>query len=486
MKVQTNYCNLPKLQSKNVDSAPSFKAFAYTPRAYKEGRDAVQAIFKNSKGWQSTLLKLYQARGEHLNNLITAFGTACVAPFFIRYNPVSREDKDSKAYSAWRQPISAVITLAGQLTVINAYNKMLNRHAATAGVVDIDLSAKPPESVLKKQAKLDYKKYCIDCLEKGVEHKPRKEWISNRIIELQDEAFYAKLREMRSNPNIEVSYEKIIRPKELSKEKDKILKTVLIDNGINQQDAESFKDYADFVKRGKNLCKTKNLNFDIICDSVSFKAHDNVIQRIIDSVESETKVKHAVSEVHSEMLKQLAESKVKIMKNVTTQNLSSEPILTEINRQIEEASKSIFDETLKRLKNEIDIIAEKADSAKTEAELIKEHVYQKLLKQGSICNVKNHGVTYDEVKRSVMLKKMLSTHINFAEVNLKNFKDKSGMLVALAVLPITCTILNWAYPKIMKKCFPRLSGIKEAKKAELREARAAELAKLSSASKEVK
>ena len=75
------------------------------------------------------------------------------------------------------------------------------------------------------------------------------------------------------------------------------------------------------------------------------------------------------------------------------------------------------------------------------------------------------------------IKKWLINRINYSETKLKVWKDRSGLVVGLLILPITCTILNWTYPKIMKKLFPRLSEVKEAKKAALKDARQAELAK---------
>ena len=43
-----------------------------------------------------------------------------------------------------------------------------------------------------------------------------------------------------------------------------------------------------------------------------------------------------------------------------------------------------------------------------------------------------------------------------------DFKQKSGLVVGLAILPFTCGLLNWAYPRIMEEWFPNLAHSKKA------------------------
>ena len=62
---------------------------------------------------------------------------------------------------------------------------------------------------------------------------------------------------------------------------------------------------------------------------------------------------------------------------------------------------------------------------------------------------------------------------------LGSFKKYGGIVLTLLTLPITCGILNWAYPRIVEKFFPNLAQSKnkgttpppsvatEAKKAEV-------------------
>ena len=71
-----------------------------------------------------------------------------------------------------------------------------------------------------------------------------------------------------------------------------------------------------------------------------------------------------------------------------------------------------------------------------------------------------HGTTYETALRSVRIKKWLTTRINNSEKFLSDFKQKSGLVVGLAILPFSCGLLNWAYPRIMEEWFPELANSK--------------------------
>ena len=98
--------NIPNSQSvgDQIDS-PQFKGKSDWS---KLGKD----VSKKSKFIPKALTYLGQNDGEILNTVVTAVGTSVVAPIFIAGNPLSKEDKETKWYSAMRQPISAVIAFS--------------------------------------------------------------------------------------------------------------------------------------------------------------------------------------------------------------------------------------------------------------------------------------------------------------------------------------------------------------------------------------
>ena len=78
--------------------------------------------------------------------------------------------------------------------------------------------------------------------------------------------------------------------------------------------------------------------------------------------------------------------------------------------------------------------------------------------------------TLEETIKDQQAKKWLTTRINNSQKVLKNFKQISGLIVGLGILPITCGVLNWAYPRIMEEFFPKLAHAK-AESAKAKEAK---------------
>ena len=102
---------------------------------------------------------------------------------------------------------------------------------------------------------------------------------------------------------------------------------------------------------------------------------------------------------------------------------------------------------------------------KIEAETLVEKIRLKLESKKREDHLVNHlktehGTTYETALRSVRIKKWLTARINQSEKFLSDFKQKSGLIVGLAILPFSCGLLNWAYPRIMEEWFPNLTHAK--------------------------
>ena len=473
MKVQANLNRvLTPQKNSTANYRPAFKS-AYSPRCYKEVRDLGNAVYRNSKGTQKLLMSLYLNSGETLNNLVTAIGTAGVAPIFIAFNPFSKEDIKSKEYTALRQPISAGITLATQLFVMKNYNKWIDSHAAFLGADEMDLSAKPPASVLRPRVKEEYKSYKAQCIRDGILPQRKSEWIADRIIQLQDEAYYNQLKNLRQNMDIStISMKDIVKPSEVEQMKNVVFKDVL-KNKFNFTDEELnlFKNYNDFKSKGKNLIKAKQLDKTLIHDAINSKAEDVAIKELEEAIAMEAKVKFKSSKVLKEMISDFEKGKLQIREKykLTNDAEANHKAVEAIEKEIQELSKKIYDAKLQKLKVKYDEIVAKSEELKTEAEKITEYAYNKIFKAGSIENIKFHGDTLEDAERSVKIKKWLNTRINKSEAKLKGWKDRSGVLVGLAILPIACGILNWSYPRIMEKFFPNLRAAKKEKANALQE-----------------
>ena len=89
--------------------------------------EIINHINKNGSKLSRFLHYVGENQGEALNILVTAVGTAIICPIFIAFNPFSKENKNTKAYSAWRQPISAIIAVAAQLTITKWFNNWISK-----------------------------------------------------------------------------------------------------------------------------------------------------------------------------------------------------------------------------------------------------------------------------------------------------------------------------------------------------------------------
>ena len=56
--------------------------------------------------------------------------------------------------------------------------------------------------------------------------------------------------------------------------------------------------------------------------------------------------------------------------------------------------------------------------------------------------------------------KVIEKYKSNIESSLDGYKRFTGLIISLAVLPITCTLLNWIYPIFMDAVFPNLSNKK--------------------------
>lgn len=69
--------------------------------------------------------KFSKLTGEVPNIIINAIGTGLVAPIFIKYNFLSKTDEDTRTYSAMRQPISAVLSVAAQIGAVIPTDRLI-------------------------------------------------------------------------------------------------------------------------------------------------------------------------------------------------------------------------------------------------------------------------------------------------------------------------------------------------------------------------
>ncbi len=70
--------------------------------------------------------KFAKAGGEKVANMVNAGGKMAIAPLIIALNPFSKEEKETKVYSACKHPIEAVLTIAIQILALNKVGKYID------------------------------------------------------------------------------------------------------------------------------------------------------------------------------------------------------------------------------------------------------------------------------------------------------------------------------------------------------------------------
>lgn len=89
-------------------------------------KDLKSELLKQMPNSIKLLDKMKNFVGEVPNIIINAVGTGLVAPVFIKYNPLSKTDEDTRTYSAWRQPVSAALAVLTQAGLVIPFNSVIN------------------------------------------------------------------------------------------------------------------------------------------------------------------------------------------------------------------------------------------------------------------------------------------------------------------------------------------------------------------------
>lgn len=436
------------------------------------------------RGVQGFLVKCKTGQGENLNNMVTAVGTAGVAPIFIINNPLAKEDKQTKEYTAARQPISAVITLAFQLPIMNAYNKMLDRVATTYHLDRCDLSAKPQKSYLEDLVNYEYKKY-KDLFNPETDGKliSKQEFRKKLVSDRQNKAFQSQLKEIRlaalnGTPfpdffarqleNGKIPDRLLIAPDDVENAQRELFATYMREKyniDVSELSMKSVKD----LGKGKNIKKLKEAGVEI--DKAAKKEikkyisenTDRVAMRDINALlHSHAKIKLYTSLEAAKAQKELKDYKRQLL----IENKTNDEIARLIDIKNDELMNGIMKRAEALRDNAPETVApDSREMNKIEAETLVEKIRLKLESKKREDHLVNHlktehGTTYETALRSVRIKKWLTARINQSEKFLSDFKQKSGLVVGLAILPFSCGLLNWAYPRIMEEWFPNLTHAK--------------------------
>lgn len=426
-------------------------------------RDAIEYVLPSS----TKILKFLGSNGGEIQNIIiNAVGTGLVAPIFIKYNFLSEADQDTRTYSAWRQPVSAVLAILTQAGLTAPFYKIFDNWANNGSFGEA-LSKTPfqDEYYLTKLAKKKYPnktKKQIIAMVKGIKEDQRKSLL--RTLEEKNTVIYT-LNDGSKLKIKDESFRNILL--ETVKKLEKTDKAALgeIEKTIEKR-AERGKYYSknfseaeaflhEFYTEIGNAQTQSDVNTYMakkMAELKSSKAPKEMIA-ILDEVRRRAKVvlngREAISfsDVQQAILEKIKKMQVhakeySVLKSDADVQSYVESLVHTEKTRLEDAME--FYNSLKTLISERSNVRE---------------IRQKIEAEAKKLGIENSGLNKDfteEVANQIIAR---------ARTNMKWYKQFVGIFVSLSILPFTCTLLNWIYPRFMDAFFPNLSSKKHGKES---------------------
>lgn len=454
----------------NINSVASFtgtsaKAVAETAKVVTENFGPEVETFIRRKELQKKLLesmpksmklidKLNALSGEVPNILINAVGTAFVAPIFIKYNFLSKTDEDVRTYSAFRQPISAVLAVLTQAGLVIPFDRILDKFSNTGSFTGTGYNKtmfQDPGS-LKRTLQKEYQK-----AHNGA--KMSEDALKKAVLDHQKNQIEEMAKSLKENNTI--SYTVRGKTKQMTHEEMKDILNSTCDGLISDA-----KNNIERYSKEKIHMKVKRGNY--------YRTNGETALEEIDSIEkliNEGKDYKTISSSIKKRIKELTKSKADKELIETLKDISCKPDVKTISAHLEKNRDAIkqyqkltsYEEVFSDVSRQV---SQDIGRAEKELSLLKQvkgelSTCEKINIKGIIKTLNPSGS--QEQEGIDILFETIQKITKNAEKNIKAFKQVTGLVVSLAILPLTCTMLNYLYPKIMDAVFPNLSKAKKDK-----------------------
>lgn len=456
--VKLNYRELNNsLKNSKTRQNPSFGAESFN--IPKGAKDILTRACAPTKSWIRQKLnfglnKLAETKGEIQSQIINAVFTSTLAPMFIAFNPFSKTDHKTKVYTAWRQPISAIIAIIGGVGMTMQIDKYWNMKASEGSLKSFDLRPQPNKDYLKHKYKKELKGKKGEALANAITAKQKEttDFFADLISEEPDKISFDNGNvtikgtniKSRKIPNINSKDELIAYLKannlhemnfgdfmeqhfnfEFHKGTNYHVKSFTIDKQLESVYATDFLEELGLVEKGKLPEQELNRMLGIMRENDSlnieeFKQPFRGIKDVFGDIES-IQLQEATAKQASTSIRQMIGPELANKKDIRLENLfhrfgirDHEQIENYMRRKVS----SVIKEFAQKLKG--------MEGLKPEANL------------------------------RWFAKNMLDVKVGRASKGFDVFKAWAGIALNLPVTAITCTILNWAYPRIIERVFPDL------------------------------
>ena len=398
--------------------------------------------------------KLRNNIGEFQDICINALGTGLLAPIFIKYNPLSKTDEDTRTYSAWRQPLSAGLAILTQgvftIPIVKLINSMANK-----GALNIDCNNTPFKD---KKYVMHYIKKLHPELDKQQIETQANEYIENQnknlinTLRKENTVYYTQKGKTETIQIPKEKYTEVLNKtvdSMLSEENErlKVCQEIKLKKRVDR--SEFYRNNYETSKKLLDEIETKINSTDDIKEINKFLKNkykelkkSKANQQLLDII-TETKIHGSAGK--DKMLEKVNKMQrhVEKYKNFTSKEQVVNAVKESISQRINEHKDSI--EFLKKIKQ---AIAEN----KTVSQI--EEMFKQKIKQSKEANKEFR------LSDKIFSKEVANKLKDLTKKHIEGVKRIATLAGALIILPISCELLNWVYPRFMDIAFPKLSSKK--------------------------
>lgn len=427
-------------------------------------------------------------KGEIGGILITAFGTGLVAPIFIGFNPFvkapknatpeqKKENENTKLYTAMRQPISAALAIVFQASVQKYIDKGLDKvfnnpnisKYARTNLDQQELNTKTYiQSKVKKAMKKDgeTKPSLIKSLFSKEAKAQRKAYVENfnaKVANIQNEQIDNIARKFQETGKINIG-ERYLGWQSTSKLVNDQIDSYIQDARALQKTPEKI---AKYINRAELLTKNE-AGIRNVFGQISEQNVTSDVQKLL-AKESNPDIKTLLQEILNKP-EDLRYSRVQR----TLQRIDCIKTMCGGNFTRDKYKNALVERNGILADRIVELTGAKLDTKTADQKAVKEAI-EKIAQQcsfkdveGSIqrsvlCDTDTFGKDLSKITKKVY-KDITKGYKKLVENNYKSWNQFTKIGVGVFItLPITCTALNWVYPRFMDIFFPSLSGADEKK-----------------------
>ena len=460
MKVDSTNTNI--LSATSFQNKPLNKSFKmrqiqnYTFTGNVSQEVLAKEINKFNTPFLKGVNKLRNNISEFQDICINALGTGLLAPLFIKYNFLSKTDEDTRTYSAWRQPVSAVLAVATQGVITIPFVKLVNSMTNSGWFNEkCNLSPFKEEKYVRKTLK-------------KLNPNINKKQLDIKVADYMDNMKKTLLDNLRQENKIYYTYhnEPVAKAMDSKKYKELLVKTIddilkeeteelnrckgeKITNRVNRSDF-----YRTHYEECKNLFKQIEDKINNTNDVKSIDKYLKNLYKQLKSKKADSQFLEIIKEIQAykiagkegylEKVRKIQDNKhLNGYRNLTSKEEVHAKVLANLQSRIKDQ-----EETIKFIED-VKAAIEQNKSVHDIEEMFTQKV-KEYKSKGQIFKLEDKIFAEEVVNK---LKALTKSHID-------GVKRISTLLVALAMLPVSCSLLNWLYPRFMDAVFPKLSSKK--------------------------